>query len=163
MPRQPGRTPEPISEKRRRGAQVRSQVALVPMDPAVIVVPIQDETPGDSLVRAILEGVPGRWITAADQLALLPLLRDAWNERARLRAVLDGEPPESWVWRGQSPAGLTRLYTLERQISDWLSQLALTPADRARMGIAEVQIKSGLESLRERAAAKRASSRAPRS
>jgi P27 family predicted phage terminase small subunit len=50
------------------------------------------------------------------------------------------------------------LATLEDQIRKWLSLLGLTPADRSRLGVAEVKARSKLEEMRERATAGRRSS-----
>lgn len=43
---------------------------------------------------------------------------------------------------------------LEKRIAAWLAALGLTPADRSRLGVAEVKARSKLEALRDRRASR---------
>lgn len=163
MRRTNGPAPEPLAEKARRGAEIRKPIrAVIPLEPVVLPV-TADPTPGDDLVAGILAGPAARWISQPDQMGILALLREAWNERYALKAAIASVPVEEWALRGHQPAGITRLGVVEKQITEWLSQLGLTPVDRSRLGIMEVQAKSRLEDLRERRNASDRKVRVPRS
>ena len=118
------------------------------------IIPLNADTEGDRLIRDILDAGAIHWVSRGDQLGAVRLLRDGWNERLRLRAIVMAEGIEMTL---ETAAALSKtrrdLRDLERQITSWLSLLGLTPTDRARLGVAEVKAQSTLERL----AAERAS------
>lgn len=124
-------------------------IALEGLQAAVIA----GDTPGDELLARILSSAASNWIAESDAAGTLVLLRDGWNERARLRAAADALPPD-WVTGRYTPAVLIRLAQVEKDLTTWLSQLGLTPSDRSRLGVAEVKARTKLEALRERRAAR---------
>ena len=104
-------------------------------------------TPGDDLIRALLASPASAWIAEPDRLALLALVRDAWNERA---ALMDDVAQHGYGDGRYTRPAVLRLDRVERNLTTWLSQLGLTPADRSRLGVAEVKVRSKLEELRAR-------------
>lgn len=148
-PRRPGPAPLPNESKRRRGNPGGRALPkpLTLIAPSVVVV----DPPGDGadLVRSLIEGPAGAWIGEPDRIALVELLRDAWDERLALRAAIAALPPD-WAAGRYSPAAFIRLERVERNLTTWLSMLGLSPADRSRLGVAEVRAKSNLEALRAR-------------
>lgn len=153
-PRQPGRLPTPVERKRllgnpgKRKLPSANVIALESLRADVI----DGNTPGDALVRSILDSPASAWIAEPDRLALLVLVRDAWNERARLRSV--ASELSGWEAGRYTPAAILRLAQVEKELTTWLSQLGLTPTDRSRLGVAEVKARTKLEALRERRAAR---------
>lgn len=152
-----GPAPQPTERKRllgnpgKRRLPPSNVVALAPMvGPTALAI---DD--GDDLVGALLAGPASAWIAEPDRTGILQLLRDGWDRR---RALLDdiAENGESYASNGQ---GGTRYYRrpealaldeLEKRIAAWLAALGLTPADRSRLGVAEVRARSKLEALRAR-------------
>ena len=158
MPRT-GRPPMPVELKRRLGNPGKRPLP----DPVTVLAPLsvidRPATPddGEALIAALLEAGAAAWIGTTDQLATLRLLQDGWDRRARLMTDIDRHG-HTYAATGQ---GGTRHYPrpevailrdLERQITVWLSQLGLNPADRGRLGLAQVKARSKLEELRDRRA-----------
>lgn len=80
------------------------------------------------------------WLARTDTWVLALLCQDV-DERESLRlAALEGED-----WRAR-----VALRTLDKQITDRLQLLGFTPADRTRLGVAEVRIEDDLESFRKK-------------
>ena len=85
----------------------------------------------------------GSWVSPATDIELVQMVCEAMDERTALRVQ---------VLRGAEWRERVALRHLERSINSMLSQLGFNPTDRTRMGVAEVQKKSKLEALQERAA-----------
>lgn len=139
-----GRPPKPIEEKRRLGNPGKRRLPkanLVALAPVHVLPATPDPASGEELVARILETPASAWISEPDRLALLPLLAEAWDERKRLL-----------VNPVYTPAFVSRLGQLERNLTTWLSLLGLTPTDRSRLGVAEVKARSKLEEIRARRA-----------
>lgn len=126
--------------------------------PLTILPPVQPGDPpevlGEAGVRAwhgILQHV--RWLAESDML-LVRMLCEAMDRRADFIANLDALGPVLYTDKGyayQNPT-IGALATTEAQISKWLSLLGLSPADRTKLGVAEVKGKTALEQLREKQA-----------
>ena len=134
-----GRPPKPIEAHRRTGTfkpsrHDRGQVALVE--------PISLPETADSL-PAVFDQVMSMgvsWLGRTDAVALT-LLRSLLEERELVHV--------------DAVAGSTEarkaLRDLDKQIHSLLSSLGFTPADRTRLGVAEVKTVSKLEELRRKA------------
>lgn len=156
-----GPAPQPIEVKRRRGNPGKRSLPnpVTTIAPITVITRPQDEpADGTELIAALLAAGAAAWIGTTDQLATLTLLRDGWDTRAHLRRVLTDE---GWSYMASSEQGGERWYPrpeaaqlrdLEKQITVWLSQLGLNPADRGRLGLAQVKAQSKLEGMRERRA-----------
>lgn len=92
-----------------------------------------------------------QWIARNSDTQLLLLTCEQMDRRSQLISKIE----ETQEWR------LYRaLHDLEKMISQNLSLLGFTPADRTRMGVAEVKVASKLEELMERKAKRVASTMA---
>lgn len=130
-----GRPPKPIEAHRRTGTlnvtrHKRGQVVLV--EP--IEAPVLDRSLPAVLEEVLSAGVS--WLARTDAVALT-LLRSLLEERELVHV--------------DAVAGSTEarkaLRDLDKQIHSLLSSLGFTPADRTRLGVAEVQRVSKLEAL----------------
>lgn len=77
------------------------------------------------------------------------LLCEKIDRRADFKARLASSDPVLWTDKGYAYANplVGMLSTLEKEISELLSKLGLTPADRTRMGVAEVKAQSAFEQM----------------
>jgi len=113
------------------------------------VIDPSDQSVGGELIRKLLDGPAAAWLAQSDQLALLELIRDAWNERAVLMADIK---EHGYGGERYTRSTVARLDRVERNLTIWLSLSGLTPVDRSRLGVAEVKVRSRLEGLRDRRA-----------
>jgi len=159
MPRKPGPAPKPIELKKRLGNPGRRPLP----EPVVSIRPFEVEAFGDDgpktgleLVEALMAAGADGWISEVDALTTLRLVKDAWDERGTLREIIAREghtqEVEGRIW-ARPEVGMLR--ELEKGLTTWLGLLGLDPADRGRLGLAQVQAKpTGLAALREEVAAK---------
>jgi len=91
------------------------------------------------------------WIADTDMPTLL-MLCEKWDRRAAFMARLATEDEVLYTDKGYAYANprVGMLSTVENEIAKLLSSLGFTPADRTRMGLAEVKARSKFEELRER-------------
>ena len=129
-----GRPPKPVEQHRRTGtynAAKHNRGALAPVEP-VEALPHEYQSADvfDDIMQA---GAP--WFARTDAVRL-SMLRDSLQERSRLLPIAES-----------STEGRKQLRELNREISDWLSQLGFDPAARTRLGLAEVKARSKFEEL----------------
>ena len=156
-----GRPPKPLEEKLRLGNPggrplPKPITAIRPVE-----VEVSDETrppqrPGTG--RSPHAGpAPEAGIGETDAIATLRLVLQGWDERERLRAVIEEAGHTQVNEKGVVIARpeVAMLRELERSLTAWFSQLGLNPADRGRLGLAQVQAKAtGLAALRQERALK---------
>ncbi|GAC1618312.1 MAG: hypothetical protein NVS9B1_27450 [Candidatus Dormibacteraceae bacterium] len=149
----PGPPPKPLEAKRRAGNPGKRPLnALVVVPPASVErreppaglgaaglaawAVALDRAPwiGDSDIEAVRH-----WAMAEDRLADLRALL------AEMGYVLFTDKGYAYT----NPA-MGALATTEDQIRKWMSLLGLTPADRSRLGVAEVKAQSALEEMMAR-------------
>ena len=150
----PGPPPKPTEAKRRAGNPGKRKLptALVVLPPAQLA----SRTPPDTLGPAGLAAWElafsrAPWIADAD-IATVRHWAQAEDLAGELRARLATDGYVLYTDKGyayQNPA-LGALATVEDQIRKWLSLLGLTPADRSRLGVAEVKARSALEEMMAR-------------
>jgi len=153
----PAKTPNEI--KARRGTLKPSRA---------VVVQIQN-----SLPRASELGVPdglgpiateawerivqyaGAWIAVSDRDSLTMLVKDI-ELLANLEARVSVDGPVLYTDKGYAYAhpAMGMRHSTEESIRKWMNHLGLTPADRAKLGIAMVESQSKVDKYRERLAAK---------
>ena len=143
-----GPPPLPIEEKKRRGTYRRDR------DPgarrALVLLPAVTLSPDGPLIEALVTSGAAVWIGPTD-MPIVRLAQRLWDDAERLRAALDVEFSE--------PA--FRAYRdLTKELIGCLSLLGLTPADRSRLGVAEVKTRSKLEEIMDRRAERKAGRRA---
>jgi hypothetical protein len=141
-----GRPPKPIEQKRLIGNPGRRPL---PDENTVMLLPAADKTPEPS--RPL--GKPGRelwnriweagvnWISPNTDSEILLMTCEMVDERWALRAK---------VLREEDSKSRRHLHQLTKMIVENLSLLGFTPADRSRLGVAEVKAKSKLEELMAR-------------
>jgi len=83
-----------------------------------------------------------RWISPDVDVELVLMVCEQVDERVRLR---------DRVLKAATSEERRALRELERAVVQNLSLLGFTPTDRARLGVAEVTVRSKLEELRSRA------------
>jgi hypothetical protein len=130
--------PVPVEVKRKRGTARPDRVPnMGNLAPVPVIPPGEHEVrPAEAMDRVLEHGLA--WLASTDA-PTVTLLRESLEEREGLRAaVLTGHGKRS------------ELRELDKQIVSMLSLLGLTPADRARLGLAEVKTQSTLAKLRSR-------------
>ena len=143
---------KPTEQKRRIGTlrkdRLPSGADLIPVDPA----PAMTEPPatlgelGRHEWRHALATC--QWLARSD-LTALRLMCEALDRRAGYSRLLDGGDlmlETSTGYAYLNPA-ITGLRQSEEAALKWMSLLGLTPSDRARLGVAEVQAMSTLDKL----------------
>lgn len=132
-----GRPPKPIEQHKRTGtynATRHKQATLTAVEP-IDVEPFERDA-HELFAEIMSAGAP--WFARTDGIRLA-MLRESLEERARLLPVAES-----------STEARKQLRELNKEISEWLSQLGFDPAARARLGLAEVKAQTALEDLRAR-------------
>lgn len=146
----PGPPPIPNERKRRLGNPSRRPLpdpaTMTALSAAVEPVPRHLGTEGRELWEAASQGAV--WLAPTD-LPLLMLAGELADRRAALATALYEEGPTIANPSGRMVANplLGALATVERQLVDMLSLLGLTPADRTRLGVAEVRATNTLQEM----------------
>lgn len=147
---QKGRPPKPLEEKRRLGnpgkRALPTEGSLVPLEPAVGVPdPLRPlgKMGLDFWERTWTVGMA--WISPKADIELMMMTAEMIDERAILRNLVFQDRNAD---RPKLRAGLREL---EKQIQSNLALLGLSPADRARLGLAEVKRQSKLAELKQMA------------
>jgi hypothetical protein len=138
-----GPPPRPNEEKRRLGNPGKRP--LPALSDIVALAPATETPPPLRPLGAVGLGLwerawscGARWISPQTDIELLQILCEQLDERAALRLdVLRG------AWHERSA-----LRDIDAQIVRALSLLGFTPADRSRLGVAEVQAQTTLQKLR---------------
>ena len=143
--RRTGPPPVPNEVARRRGNPSKK---TLPKDDNLVLLPGSSQPPKPPFTL----GVKGKalwemawreahyWLAQSDAHTLALLCQDI-DEREDLRkSVMAGGD-----WRERSA-----LRALDKQITDKLQLLGFTPADRTRLGVAEVRVEDDLEAFRKK-------------
>lgn len=139
-----GRPPKPIEQKRmlgNPGKRALPDLQTVAILPGAYGIP-EPKRPLLTYGRALWDDIWGAgisWIAPATDTELLLMTCEMVDERwnLRIRVMQNNDPTER---RG--------LRALDAQIERNLSLLGFTPADRSRLGVAEVRAQSKLEEVR---------------
>lgn len=140
-----GRPPKPLEQKRALGnpgkRKLPETAQLIPL-PATTTIPIPARPLGkygQQLWEQVWQ-IGGMWISpnTDNELFLMTceMIDERWN--LRVKVMTSGDPRERRALRD-----------LDRLIVSNLSLLGLTPADRTRLGVAEVKRVSKLEELKQ--------------
>lgn len=150
-----GPPPKPTERKRRAGnpgkqklPDRRSVVAIAPLN-STVATPPEHLGPAGVKVWEIVTGFATSWLAPTDEPLVLKVC-EAEDRRADLIARLQADGPVLYTDKGYVYAHpcVGMLSTLEAQMTKWYSLLGITPADRSRLGVAEVKAQSTLERLR---------------
>lgn len=141
---QRGRPPKPVEQKRALGNPGKR---ALPDQSVVQVIPRADSVPEPrrpllKYGRELWDEVWSKgvnWLSVASDIELLLMTCEMVDERwnLRVKVMQDGESRDRRALRA-----------LDSQILNALSMLGFTPADRTRLGVAEVVAKSRVEELR---------------
>lgn len=139
-----GRPPKPVEQKRAIGNPGKRPL---PEAREVVAIPAAFETPianrklfsqGQAFWEKVWE-IGGLWISPNTDYEIMLMTAEMIDERGALRAkvLTDGDLKERRALR-----------LLEREIASNLAQLGLNPAERTRLGLAEVKRQSKLAELK---------------
>lgn len=145
-----GRPPVPTERKRRLGNP--GQRKLPDTSKVIALPPVQDATPqqlgpaGKAMWDLITNEC--KWLAESDRASVV-FLCEKVDRRQDLVARLESSDPVLYTDKGYAYANplVGMISTVENEIVKLLSLLGLTPADRTRMGLAEVKAKSKLEEM----------------
>lgn len=145
-----GRPPKPNEQKRRLGNPGKRPLpelaTVTPLRAAVEPAPQHLGPDGRELWESVSRAAV--WLSPSD-LPALTLLCELADRRADFLANLDSAGPVLINPSGRVVANpiVGMLSTLEKQIAEMLASLGLTPADRSRMGVAEVRATTAFEDM----------------
>jgi hypothetical protein len=145
---QRGRPPKPTEVKRRTGnpgkRALPAAAEVVPLDPAIgIPEPLR---PLGKMGREFWDRtweVGVGWISPKADIEIMMMTAEMIDERTILRNLVFQDR------NGDRPKLRSGLRQLESHIQSNLAQLGLSPADRARLGLAEVKRQSKLAELKQ--------------
>lgn len=148
-----GRPPKPAELKRKLGNPGKRDLPaladVAPVEPlsvAVSAVPVHLGPEGQQLWRSVVDGAV--WLAESDKPTLL-LVCEKQDRRAEfVRLLADSEPVlfTDKMYAYANPL-VGMLSTIETEIARLLGALGLTPADRTRMGVAEVKARNAFEEM----------------
>lgn len=154
-----GRPAKPVEQHRLAGNPSKKQLPDAPM-------------PGHGLQSA--EGVPaapflgenglalwnhvwvaGRtWLSPESDQTIVTMLCEAQDDYALIRDLLNsGAEPRFYITaNGQMVTHplVVQLQNLRAQMTSWLAAIGFSPADRSRLGLAEVRVRDELDELNRR-------------
>lgn len=145
-----GRPPKPAEQKRRLGNPGKRALpdlaSVTPLHAAVEPPPDHLGPDGHSMWLSVSRAAV--WLAPSD-LPTLTLLCELADRRAEFLAILDSAGPVLVNPSGRVVANpiVGMLSTLERQMIDISATLGLTPADRTRLGVAEVRAETAFEAM----------------
>jgi P27 family predicted phage terminase small subunit len=94
------------------------------------------------------------WLSPDSDRSIITLLCQAQDEHEEIRQqISSGEIPRYYVTaNGQMVTHpmVTQLANLRQQMTSWLAAIGFSPADRARLGLAEVRVRDELDELQRR-------------
>lgn len=142
-----GRPPKPIERKRALGNPGKR--ALPDQDSIVLLDPVSEipEPPrpllkyGQQLWDRVWS-MGASWVSDKTDIELLTMTCEMVDERWNLRVK---------VMKNDDAKMRRGLRELDRQILTSLSMLGFSPADRSRLGVAEIKAKSALQDMLEKA------------
>jgi len=152
-----GRPPKPLEQKRALGL-LKTPAPL----PGVALVAATDlpnpptlKAPGAALWAEVW--LAGRaWLSPESDYTLIKMLCEAHDEHEEIRQLLiSGKVARYYETNnGQIVTHplVTQLANLRQQLTAWLAAIGFSPADRSRLGLAEVRVRDELDELDRRRA-----------
>jgi len=143
-----GRPPKPIEQKRLLGNPGQRPLPDIKTTIALTGGYVEPLRPLGESGRAMWDAVfekAGLWISNRTDTEFLQLVCEQQDRRLWLMSRIQSDP-ENWRLMRQ-------LHDLEVMIGNNMGKLGLTPADRTKLGYAEVKARSKLEELQDKWAA----------
>jgi len=154
-----GRPPKPVEQKRRLGnpgqRPLPDRAAVVALVPADSSPPAHLRDDGARMWDEIMS--VAQWVSVTDQKTLVELCelvqnRTDMHERVKADGLVLVAPNGAY----QAHPLLSHIRDVSKQIHGLMSLFGLTPADRTRIGLGEVQRVSKLDALRKQQQQKQA-------
>jgi P27 family predicted phage terminase small subunit len=145
-----GRPPTPTERKRRLGNPGKRALPdaanVVPLPAVADDAPDQLGPAGKAVWELVTQ--EAKWLAESDRPTLV-MLCEKFDRRQDFMVRLESADPVLYTDKGYAyPNPLVgMLSTLETELAKLLGALGLTPADRTRLGVAEVKKQSNLEKL----------------
>lgn len=132
------RVPQPIS----------TLAALPPVTPSTLDEPPAHLGPAGADTWRRVAAHCRSWLAESD-LGAVQMLAEAMDKRSDLMARLQSEGWVLYTDKGYAYAhpAAGQLQAVTEEARKWMAALGLTPADRSRLGVAEVKARSALEEL----------------
>lgn len=155
-----GRPSKPVEVKRANGNPGGRALPSVPVMPGEGLVTTGDvptppplEAEGLALWNHVWDA--GRqWLSPDSDRTIITLLCNAQDEAEDIRRLISsGEISRFYVTaNGQMVTHplVTQLNGLRAQMTSWLAAIGFSPADRSRLGLAEVRVRNELDELERR-------------
>lgn len=156
-----GRPAKPVEMHRAAGNPSKKKLPDAPMPghglPSVDGVPTPPSLGPDGLALWSHVWTAGRtWLSPDSDQTIITLLCQAQDEHEEIRRQIAlGEIPRFYVTaNGQMVTHpmVTQLANLRSQMTAWLAAIGFSPADRSRLGLAEVRVRDELDELMKRRA-----------
>lgn len=166
-----GRPPKPVEQKRRTGRRpgVDSGGRKLAPEATILALPKVGDRP-PAYPKTLIDDGPGRqrwdhmwrecrdWLSPTVDLYILTRLCEAEDLRHGMKVALaeDGYMIEGSTGQMRTHPLLDKIRALDEQITKYESLCGLTPSDRGRMKVGEVQESGGgaLEAILKRAASR---------
>lgn len=154
-----GRPPKPLEVKRALGNPGQRPIPDAPGIgeglSGVSDVPDSPDLGVDGLALWVHVWNAGKsWLAPESDRTIVTLLCQAQDEHEEIRRLIQtGEIPRYYVTaNGQMVTHpmVTQLANLRTQMTGWLAALGFSPADRSRLGLAEVRVRDELDELQKR-------------
>lgn len=154
-----GRPSKPVEMHRLAGNPSKKQLPNAPLPgeglPSVDGVPTPPSLGEDGLDLWVNVWQAGRaWLSPASDYALIKKLCEAEDEHEEIRRQLSTGVVERFyaTSNGQLVTHplVTQLGNLRSQMTAWLAAIGFSPADRSRLGLAEVRVRDELDDLAKR-------------
>lgn len=155
-----GRPPKPVERKRAAGNPGQRPLPNAPLPGEGLAgsssIPVPPVDLGDAglLLWNHVWDAGKTWLSPDSDRTVISLLCQAQDEHEAIRAgIRSGEFPRVYTHSNgayvTSPY-VTQLKELRTQMTAWLSAIGFTPADRSRLGLAEVRVRDELDELERR-------------
>lgn len=154
-----GRPAKPVEQHRLAGNPSKKQLPDAPLPgeglASAIGVPAPPMLGDDGLVLWNHVWVAGKsWLSPESDQTIVAMLCEAQDDYCLIRNLLNsGEEPRFYITaNGQMVTHplVTQLQNLRAQMTSWLAAIGFSPADRSRLGLAEVRVRDDLDELQRR-------------
>lgn len=154
-----GRPAKPVEQHRLAGNPSKKQLPDAPLPgeglASAIGVPTPPMLGDDGLVLWNHVWVAGKsWLSPESDQTIVAMLCEAQDDYCLIRNLLNsGEEPRFYITaNGQMVTHplVTQLQNLRAQMTSWLAAIGFSPADRSRLGLAEVRVRDDLDELQRR-------------
>ena len=154
-----GRPAKPAQVKRAEGSKAHRPLPAAPLPGkglrGVEGIPTPPTLGKEGLVLWVHVWTAGKtWLSPDSDRTIIKMLCEAQDEHDKIRVLLStGEVERFYATSNGQLANhpfVNQLAVLRGQMSSWLAAIGFSPADRSRLGIAEVRVRDELDDLTKR-------------